>query len=65
MSGSKEERLKEARVELADASRALGEAERAWDAAGQARVEADRVWGIAIRAWDEANRKVRAIEGEP
>ena len=58
MSASKEERLKAARVELADASRALGEAERARDAANWAYFK-------ATQAWDEARRKVRAIEGEP
>ena len=58
MSKSKEERLKAARAELAEARRARDEAVRVWDKAGRALTEADRVW-------DEARRKVHVIEEEP
>ena len=57
VSASKEERLKAARAELAEARRARDEAVRVWDKAGRALTEADRVW-------DATCRKVRAIEEE-
>ena len=58
MSASKEERLKAALAERAEASQAWTEAARARDEAARARDE-------AARAWVEADQKVRKIEAEP
>lgn len=54
----KEERLKAARAELDEASRAWEKANRTWN-------RADRARDDAFQAWNEASRKIRAIEEEP
>ena len=73
MSASKEERLKAALAERAEASRAWSEAarkvreieEERLKAALAERAEASRARDEAARAWVEADQKVRKIEEEP